>query len=246
MPATYRWNTSELAAAYDADASAVHPHYREIQDELLSLAAEPLAKGGCVVDLGAGSGRLISLMLERYTNATAVLVDQSAAFLELARRKLSRFGPRFRCIHCRLQEPWGADLTEPARVIVSMSAIHHLEPSEKCGCYRQACEALSEGGVFLNGDEVRPESDAAYAAECEAWGRHMQALIANGRVSPPMADALRGWHERNVVHAAAPRTSGDDCHETAEAQLRYLREAGFSSAEAGWSRGLWTVLIGRR
>jgi SAM-dependent methyltransferase len=244
MSADYRWNQSELAAAYDADAPVVHPFYAAVQDALLELAADRLTSGGLVVDLGGGSGRLIERFLDRFPNCRAILVDQSAPFLDLASRRLARFVPRFECIQARLQDDWRSRLPAPATVIVSTSAIHHLEPAEKQALYRQVRLALAPGGLFANGDEVRPADDDQYLKLCCQWGLYMQTLIDGGKVSEPMAGALRTWQDRNITRAQEPRKSGDDCHETAATQLDYLKHAGFTSASTGWSEGLWTVLIG--
>jgi len=246
LSANYRWNQSELAAAYDRDADQVHPCYREVQDAILEETASVLDSGECVVDLGGGSGRLIERMLERFPQVTAVLVDQSESFLEIAAQRLHRFGERFRCVVSRLQEDWQQQIPEPVRAVVSMSAIHHLDPAEKQRCYRQAFRALAPGGVFANGDEVRPESDEDYLAMCRRWGEHMRAGIADSRISPPMAVACEKWRERNIEQWDQPRVSGDDCHETTALQLAYLRTAGFETARAGWSHELWTVLVARR
>lgn len=246
MSTPYRWNQAELAAAYDADAEQVHPWYRELQDAILSRIEPLLRRGGCVVDLGAGSGRLMERALERFPGATAVLIDQSLPALDVARRRLERFAGRAQFVTARLQDAWCEMLPTQPAAIVSMSAIHHLEPGEKAACYRQACESLVPGGLFLNGDEVRDPDDAAYAAQCRNWGAHMQRLIDEARVRPPMADALRGWIERNVKQFGGPRSSGDDCHETAAAQLGHLQRAGFHQVQTGWSRELWTVLEGAK
>jgi tRNA (cmo5U34)-methyltransferase len=245
-PVPYRWNQSHLAAAYDADASRVHPYYTEVQDAILALLAPVLAQGDTVVDLGAGSGRLMERVLERYPGVGGVLVDQSEPFLDLARRRLERFGDRAAYVCSRLQADWTTQVPGPVAAIVSMSAIHHLEPGEKQACYRQACESLRPGGLFANGDEVRPESNDDYLAETRRWADHMQRLIDARQVSEPMAGALRAWQDRNVARFHEPKSSGDDCHETAATQLAYLRTAGFAQAGTGWSRELWTVLVGRK
>ena len=104
------------------------------------LAANEYANGrcepNCVVDLGGGSGRLLERVLERFANAQAVLVDQSAAFLAIAERRLARFGERVTLIEKRLQDDWRAELPATPDALVSMSAIHHLEPAEKQALYR--------------------------------------------------------------------------------------------------------------
>ena len=246
MSSTYRWNKSELAAAYDADAEAVHPFYREVQDALLEELQGPLEEGGEVVDLGAGSARLVERVLERFPTATATLVDQSEAFLDLARQRLKRYANRCEYIVSRLQDDWAARIDSGARAVLSMSAIHHLDPEEKQRCYAQAFEILTPGGLFANGDEVRAESDEVYLAQCRRWGEHMRRGVESGRISLPMAAAIETWQVRNIDQWQTPKVSGDDCHETVAAQLGYLEAAGFLRVESGWSRELWTVVIGRK
>ena len=55
-----------------------------------------------------------------------------------------------------------------------MSAIHHLDAGEKRECYRRAFHALAQGGIFINGDEVRPREDAAYLSQLRDWANHMR------------------------------------------------------------------------
>lgn len=241
---TCRWNRNDLAAAYDAAAMHIHPYYLAIQDLILEQLRPRAAQPFMVVDLGGGSGRLLERALDRYQNLTAVLVDQSEPFLALARGRLARFGARAACLAARLQDDWGAQLPGPPAAIVSMSAIHHLDSAEKAALHARCRYLLPSGGVFLNGDEVRPDSDAEYLAACQDWVAHRERVVALGLVAEPMAQAHREWEERNLRQFGAPRASGDDCHETAEAQLASLRAAGFASASVIWRKKLWAVLRG--
>lgn len=242
----YRWNQSELAAGYDAGAVVVHPYYVEVQDAILAEVETAGAADGLIVDLGGGSGRLVERMLDRWPGTTAVVIDQSQPFLDLAARRLERFPGRV-TLHClRLQEDWRKVMVAPAAAVVSMSAIHHLDADEKRDCYQKCFDILQPGGVLLNGDEVRAEADDEYRAQVERWAGHMQELIRTEAVTPAMADALRGWQERNVGRFGELRASGDDCHETGEAQLGYFQGAGFSETAVIWRRELWSVLRGRR
>ncbi len=244
--AEYRWNQSELAAGYDAGAAVVHLYYVEVQDAILTAMESAGATDGLVVDLGGGSGRLVERVLERWPATRGLIVDQSEAFLDLATRRLERFGDRAAFVCRRLQDDWRVDVAEPAAAIVSMSAIHHLDPVEKRQCYQHCHDALRPGGVLLNGDEVRAESDDEYRAHVERWSEHMQRLIDTNAVTPAMADALRGWRKRNVERFGEPRVSGDDCHETAAIQLAYFDSAGLQETCVAWQRELWTLLCGRR
>lgn len=240
----YRWNQHELAAGYDAAAEHIHPHYRELQTRILELLPFSENAEFLAVDLGGGSGRLAERILNEFSRARVVVIDQSAAFLEIAARRMAAFGDRGMCLQSRLQDDWDSQPSERPNALVSMSAIHHLEPAEKKSLYGRCAKVLLPGGVFLNGDEVRPESDTDYLAECRTWAAHMHRVMDAGEVPEPMCDALRKWEERNVTRFGALRKSGDDCHETAEAQLKYFREAGFAVADLPWQRQLWAVLRG--
>ena len=136
-------------------------------------------------------------------------------------------------------------LPKAPQAIVSMSAIHHLDPGVKRFLYQRCAECLAPGGVLMNGDEVRPESDDRYLAECRRWAEHMHHEMDRGQIPEPLHVALLGWEARNVGQSAAPRVSGDDCHETADMQLQYFQHAGLRDARLVWQRDLWAVLFGR-
>ena len=242
--ATYRWNTTDFAAGYDAAAHLVHPRYVEIRNEILRLLPQDGDTARVIVDLGGGSGKLMERVLERWPKAQGIVVDQSEPFLALAERRLERFGGRAHCLLARLQED--RDWQEPNKVdaIISMSAIHHLEPAEKAALYRRCCDSIKPGGVLLNGDEVRPDSDQDYLANLTKWADHMQQQMAAGLIPAAFHGALEGWIERNVTRFGQPKKSGDDCHEAIEAQLEYFRAAGFAVADCPWRGDLWAVLRG--
>lgn len=249
----YRWNQLDNARGYDVAAEHVHPHYREVQDVILDALPIALGAGlatppseGWVIDLGGGSGRLAERILERFPNTLVGIVDQSEAFLTLARERLNRFGERAAFWQARLQGDWARGLPVAPRAIVSMSAIHHLDAGEKQRLYRQCAECLAPGGVLMNGDEVRPERDEDYLAECRAWSEHVRRMIDVGWIPEAMKSAWFGWEARNIGQFGSPRVSGDDCHETAAAQRGYFTQAGLSDARVVWQKGLWAVLFGCR
>jgi trans-aconitate methyltransferase len=242
----YRWNNAEVATGYDAAAPLVHPYYAEVQDAIFSVLPLKSDADALLVDAGGGSGRFLERFLERFPHAKGVIIDQSEAFLTIARERLARFGQRAAFVCRRLQDDWSDVLDGKPQAIVSMSAIHHLEPREKQALYARCWERLAPGGVFANGDEVRDPDDDLYRAALTKWAGHMQELATAGRVSAPMAETLLGWRKRNVERFDAPRVSGDDCHETVEAQLGYLRDAGFEPVRAAWQNEMWAVMVGRK
>ena len=113
----YRWNTDEAARAYDAAAEHIHPHYLEIQDEILQRLGQRRAATPLVVDAGGGSGRLMERVLELLPQAVGAVLDQSEPYLALAGERLSRFGSRVKLLQYRLQDDWCDALPRPADAI---------------------------------------------------------------------------------------------------------------------------------
>jgi hypothetical protein len=244
--ATYRWNSSAATEAFDAAAEHIHPYYIAVQDQILEhLPFAPDAEF-LLADLGGGSGRLLERVLEKFPNARVVVVDQSAPFLALAERRLRAFGPRAQIVERRLQDDWPAELPRNPDALVSMSAIHHLDPSEKRALYGQCFTALAPGGLFMNGDEYRPESDDDYLAAMQWWTDKKNHAEERGLIPATFRPMFEAWYDRNVRRFGEPKQSGDDCHETIAAQVDYLRDAGFARVETVWTQKLWAVVIARK
>jgi SAM-dependent methyltransferase len=199
-----------------------------------------------LVDLGAGSGRLVERVLVQFPNSRAVLVDQSEPFLAIAERRLHRFGERATLVQHRLQENWAADLPEAPQAIVSMSAIHHLDASEKQALFARCHDLLSSGGVFINGDEYRPESDADYLATLQWWTAQKDIADEHGQIPASFRPMFEAWHDRNIRRFGEPKKSGDDCHETIAVQIGYLQDSGFAQVKTVWSEKLWGVIRARK
>jgi tRNA (cmo5U34)-methyltransferase len=249
---TYRWNTSGAAEAYDAAAPVIHPYYEKVQDEILDLLSSTKDSSFCgsnsfvLVDIGGGSGRLAERVLERFAGAYVTVVDQSEPFLALAERRFTRFAPRAAIVQARLQDDWAAELKASPNVIVSTSAIHHLEPAEKRALYAECYATLATGGMFINGDEYRPESDAELRVLLDEWSVHMSNAIAEGRIPESFRATLDFWKDRNINRFDEPKKSGDDCHETQSTQIGYLQDAGFDEVAATWGEKLWGVVVARK
>ena len=240
----YRWNVSTNAAGYDEAAHLIHPRYLEVQDVVLSQLA-PLGDADfLVVDAGGGSGRLMQRILTNHPQATGIVLDQSEAFLALAERRLATFGERATCRLARLQEDWPSQLPRPPAAVVSMTAIHHLDADEKQTLFQRIFDALAPGGMFINGDEVRPTSDADYLNVLQESARHKHRLMRDGLVPESMHDILSAWEARHVTRFPEPRVSGDDCHATSAAQLAWFQACGFERTACVWHEQLWAVMVG--
>lgn len=241
----YRWNQHEAAAAYDAAAPLIHPRYDEVQAAVLAALSFDASASLGVLDLGGGSGRLAERILSAFPGVHVRVLDQSQPFLSLAKERLAPFGGRAAFLHRRLQDDWLGGVG-PVSAIVSTSAIHHLLPEEKQALFRRCFQALNSGGVFINGDEYRPQSDEQYRGLLLQWSRHMDASLASGGIPGSFESVLQQWKRRNIEEFGSPRKSGDDCLETIDVQTRYLRDAGFTAVKVLWRQDLWAVLVANK
>lgn len=242
----YRWNLDEAARAYDAAAEHIHPHYVGIQDEILRLLCQRNDERPLVVDAGGGSGLLMERILQQLPQAEGVVIDQSEPYLALSAERLSRFGERVKLVQLRLQDEWSQVLPRPAAAIVSMSAIHHLAPQEKRELFVRCRDYLVRGGVFLNGDEIRAESDEDYLAALLRWAQHMDKGVAAGNIPASFGSLIAKWKRRNIEEFGAAKHSGDDCYETVAAQMGNLRAAGFADVRIAWQQAMWALFAAER
>ena len=158
----YRWNAVTAATGYHEVAAIIHPRYQELQDGILAQLPASATASFTVLDEGGGSRRLLERILKRYPHAYGINLDQSAAILALAERRLHPFGARIHYRRARLQENWETRLPIRPDSIVSVSAIHHLDRAEKEACCQRWFATFEPRGIFINRDEVRPTSDQDY------------------------------------------------------------------------------------
>jgi tRNA (cmo5U34)-methyltransferase len=177
-----------------------------------------------VLDLGAGTGLLSSMLLAAHPRARLVLVDGAAPMLDRARAALGGAVEA-----ARVQ-----DLTDPLPAgpfcaVVSALAIHHLDDAAKADLCARAFDVLAPGGVWVNAEQVAGD-DGAHDAALRAGHEHDSRALG-------ATDAE--WA------AAQARMAHDRCAPVAP-QLAWLRDAGYADVRCAWRAGRFAVLTGRR
>lgn len=243
---SYRWNAQAAAAQYDAAAEYIHPHYLELQDQILEQLAEAAGEHFVVLDAGGGTGRLMERVLDLLPQAEGIVLDQSESCLEFAQGRLEQFGARASVIKRRLQDDWQTSLPGPVDAIISMSAIHHLDPTEKQTFYAKCYDCLSPSGRLLNGDEILLKTDEQQLTELHHWDAHMTMHHSLGNIPANFSEMIDKWRQRNITDFGSPKQSGDDCHETLETHLGYLESVGFQSTDCPWEKGLWALMVAEK
>lgn len=216
---------SRFAAGYDAMRRRLIPCYDAFYGTALALIADARPSPALrILDLGAGTGLLSAMLLERFPAARLHLMDASAAMLEQARRRFAG-DP---AVSFAVADMEAADLGGPWDAVASALAIHHLDDAAKQALFRRIRRALLPGGIFVNAEQVlgpAPQAEERYA---RIWHDEIRGLGA----------------PEDEIARAAERMAHDRCAPV-EDQLRWLREAGFTDVDCSFKAWRFAVLSGR-
>jgi tRNA (cmo5U34)-methyltransferase len=157
------WRSPKHALEYLRRADRV-PHRTEGEATLL---AEVPASATRLLDLGAGGGRLLDLLLAHCPSATGVALDFSPLMLEQLRCKYGS-GQRVQIVEHNLDQPL-PDLGT-FDVVASSFAIHHVTHERKRALYQEIWHCLRPGGVFANLEHVSSPTAAIHQRFLEAFG----------------------------------------------------------------------------
>lgn len=157
------WQTAEHALGYLAKADRV-PHRTAGEAALLEELPEKVHR---VLDLGAGDGRLLDLVLRARPVAVGVALDFSPPMLERLRQRFDG-DSRVEVIAHNLERPLPNLGTFDT--VVSSFAIHHVDHERKRHLYREIWDALAVGGVFCNLEHVSSASEYGHTRFLETMG----------------------------------------------------------------------------
>jgi SAM-dependent methyltransferase len=157
------WLTPDHALAYLRMADRI-PHRTEGEAALLEEVPQDAAR---VLDLGAGDGRLLGLLLLARPAASGVAVEFSPPMLERLRQRFHS-DKRVAVVAHDLQQPLPPLGTFD--VVASSFAIHHLPHPRKEALYREAWGLLGPGGVFANLEHVASRSARVHERFLAALG----------------------------------------------------------------------------
>ncbi len=240
-----------MADIYDRMAPVLVPKYSFLQDELINLILAKNKQPDIVVDLGAGSGRLLEKVLNRFPGAIGYWIDFSEDFHRVAQQRLMSYGDRVKFILSPLEGDWEANMGEQADLFISMSAIHHLEPLEKKKLTQKCFDYLNIGGWFFNVDEMKTLTEEAYKNSLDVWVRYVDNIkkdLPKEQMSfyNEWKFHFDNWKKRNVDNFDQPKSKGDDIHDSFIDQLSWLQESGFQHVDLFIKYYLWSVIGGQK
>jgi ubiquinone/menaquinone biosynthesis C-methylase UbiE len=207
---------------YDARIRTFIPDYEEMLDVAaasLVAAERPLM---VVVDLGTGTGALLSRVADVARHAALIGIDEDEGMLGMAARRLAAQAPRL------IAEDFVRAAMPRCDAITASFALHHIEQRRtRKALYARARKALRPGGVLVSADCHPPANAALAAAGRDAWHAHLADSYG-----PRKAESfLQAW-------------AGEDFYVPLDVELALLQSAGFIT-DVSWRKGAFAVIVAR-
>jgi len=214
------------APGYDGLRRQLIPCFDDFYGAVVDMLGFPEGAAPNVLDLGAGTGLLAERLLARWPRARLVLVDLSPDMLARARERFAGTQAR---VEIRAADYLRDPLGGPFDGVVSALSIHHLPDAGKRALFRRAWSALRPGGRFVDADNVLAPTPALAARDRALW---IERVRGSGIAEGDLSAALR----RTRLDVLAPL----------DAQLSWLRRAGYLDVDCGYKWLHFAVFGGRR
>jgi tRNA (cmo5U34)-methyltransferase len=221
--------TASPAAAYDEHVEQTVPYYRALHEETLRLVETVAGEPGVWLDTGCGTGALIEKALPRFPRTRFLLADPSPAMLGQARAKLAAPGEG-RVTFLDPSGSAGVDIgAQRCNVITAILSHHYLDREGRRAALANCHRLLSEGGVLVYFEIIRPNSEGAIEIGKEYWKAYQL------RMGKPAEECAA--HMKRFDREFFPVTVSE--------HLELLRETGFATADLFWysymQAGFWAL-----
>lgn len=224
--AAIRSGFDAAAGGYDQARRQLIPCFDGFYGQALDLIPFRSDERFRVLDLGAGTGLLSALIQERFPQAQLTLVDVAEAMLAKARQRFAGMAGQCEFI---VADYTSAPLPKRFDLVVSALSIHHLADPLKAALFQRLYDALPDGGMFINADQVlgaTPEIEQIYR---DVWVQQVRQ---------------RGASEA-TLDAAFERMKEDRMALLAD-QLAWLEKAGFRQVDCWYKSYSFVVYSGRK
>ncbi len=236
-----------MAKTYDKVCQKMVPKYDFLQNSVIELIPFSKYDNFLFADLGAGSGIFIEKILKNFPNSKALWIDFSDDFKLIAQNKLKKFKNRVIYVKSSLEKNWDKKIGRKLDIIVSMSAIHHLEETEKKKLYSKCYQVLNKGGLFFNIDEMITIYPESYVKNMLFWVNHVEKNKTKKNLfDNDFIKHFSNWKIRNIDNIDKQKKTGDDLHSPFLNQLDYLKKSNFRNVDIYVKYHLWSVIGGEK
>ncbi|HSB67555.1 MAG TPA: methyltransferase domain-containing protein [Anaerolineales bacterium] len=197
---------------------------REQQMQLIVDILKDIPQPANVLELCCGEGLLAELILRAYPEVYYSGLDGSPLMLEKAAQRLSAFSNRVQLSGFELAERSWRKRDHPVQAVLSSLAIHHLPGEGKRMLFRDVCNLLQIGGVFIVADMVEPVSLPGKRVAAEAWDTVVRerSLKLDGNTGGLDFFSREHWNTFRY-----PDPDDIDHPSPLYDQLKWLEQAGF-------------------
>lgn len=218
-----KWQTKEIAETFVEGVRGSIPG-ATLQLEVISkIISAWCPQPSIILDLGCGDGILGRMLLEEYTEARVIFADFSDPMLEKLRIKIGD-NQRAKVINADFaMSDWSKTIEseKPFDIIVSGFAIHHQPDERKRGLYTEIYGLLSDGGLFLNLDQVSSATDSIGKLFDSFFLDYMKRFITNNRSNITMHEIEEAYYQDKKENIPAP----------VERQCQWLNDIGFEDVD---------------
>ncbi len=197
-----------------------------------------------ILDIACGPGSLSGRFLGRFPEGKSVGVDYDPVLLRFARNTSLYDHSRVEFVEADLaSENWTQRLPRSNfNAVMSTTALHWLPQEALRKVYADIFSLLGDGGVFLNGDHIYPDSEPQRLKDLFTESRHS---FEDGKFSTGEALNWTDWWKeleshselRELLKERKTRYPNSDNHSQnipLEKHVSFLQDAGFHTVGVGW------------
>lgn len=215
----------EGAQTYDRARRQLIPCFDDFYSTALALIPHQPQADFRMLDLGAGTGLLSFLVAKKFAKARITLMDISQEMLGKARERFAGLEERLKFV----AGDYADGFTGEFEVIISALSIHHLADTDKIKLFKNIHDALPDGGMFINAEQILGPTPHIEQAYQETWLRQARDLgVSDGDLNAAL--------ERMKADRMAPLDS----------QLGWLQQAGFISVHCWYQNHRFAVFSGKK
>ena len=214
-----------VATEYDSQREFIIPDLHQFYTTAV-WAAESSEPEPAILDIGAGTGLLSALVLQKFPSAQMTLLDISENMLEIARQRFT--GWKNVTYHVGDYSKGIPD--GPYDLVFSALSIHHLTMEEKRTLFGKIFSALKPGGLFVNADQADGDTPYFRKRYLEYWNEFLNNSPLNAL---EQSEILR---RRDTL----------DRNDRLSLQLQWLHECGFSDVDVIYRNRTFIVTVARK
>ena len=200
---------SNVSKKYDSQREYLIPCFKDFYTACLPLV-KSLTHAKTVLDIGAGTGLFTQFIYDIKPNLQFTLTDLSGEMLNVAHERFDG-EPNFEYLELDFSKD---PLPGKYDIIISGLAIHHLEDADKAKLYKNIFQALNDGGLFINADQVAGKNVLFDSLYKYYW---RETVSHSGLDHEALVQAF----ERTKLDKLAPLAT----------QLKMLEKAGFNEVD---------------